>query len=61
MSDRYHVQVRVREGADYRWRRVHPTGGDPYVFTKAQADDYVRTQTAGRFDTENYRLEKLEG
>lgn len=31
MTDRYHVQVRVREGGDtYAWRRVHPVGGDPW-------------------------------
>ena len=30
MADRYHVQVRVREGGDtYAWRRVRPTHGDP--------------------------------
>lgn len=56
--DRYHVRVKVREGGDkYAWRRVHPVGGDPYVFTKDEAEQYVRTY--GAFDRENYCLEKL--
>lgn len=42
MTDRYHVQVRVREGGDtYAWRRVHPNGDDPYVFTRKEAEDYI--------------------
>ena len=61
MTDRYHVQVRVREGGNtYAWRRVHPTGGDPYVFTKEQAEDYIRTQaSAYGHDPKNWRLEEL--
>lgn len=61
MTDRYHVQVYVREGGKaYAWRRVHPVGGDPYVFTKREAEDYIRTQ-AGAYghDPKGWRLEPL--
>jgi hypothetical protein len=55
MSNRYHVQVLVREGKEQVWRRVHPTGGDPYVFTREEAENYVRTYSLdhpGRYRTE---------
>ena len=58
MTDKFHVEVHVREGGQtYAWRRVHPVGGDPYVFTQADAEDYVRTQ-AGAYghDPKNWRI-----
>lgn len=56
----YHVQVRVREGNEYAWRRVRPVGGDPYVFTRENAEGYIRSQ-AGAYmhDPDNWRLEEL--
>lgn len=60
MTDRYHVQVRVRGGGDtYAWRRVHPAGGYPYVFTKQEAEAYIRSASGNRIDHENWRLEEL--
>lgn len=60
MSDRYHVQVRVREGRGHAWRRVHPVNGDPYVFTRDQAEQYIKTQSKayGHYPT-SWRLEEL--
>jgi hypothetical protein len=62
MTDRYHVQVRVREGGNtFAWRRVRPTGGDPYVFTEDEARAYIRTQaSAYGHDPANWRIEPLE-
>jgi len=60
MTDRYHVQLYVGEGVNRVWRRVHPVGGDPYVFTKDEAKQYIAAQTIGTiYGAENYRLEKL--
>jgi len=61
MTDRYHVQVYVREGGNvFAWRRVRPTGGDPYVFTKAEAENYIRSQaSAYGHDPKGWRLEAL--
>lgn len=61
-SDRYHVEVYVRESGNvYAWRRVHPVGGDPYVFTKAEAENYIRSQ-AGAYgsDPKNWRAVACE-
>lgn len=63
MTDRYHVQVYVREGGNtYAWRRVRPSGGDPYVFTKRQAEDYIKVMTGALscWKPEAYRLEPLD-
>lgn len=47
MTDRYHVEVKVREGGNvWNWRRVHPVGGDPYVFTSEEAQAYIKTQAS---------------
>jgi hypothetical protein len=61
MADRYHVQVRVREGGDtYAWRRVRPTHGDPYVFTREEGEAYIRSADGAHgHDPANYRLEPL--
>jgi ribosomal protein L25 (general stress protein Ctc) len=61
MTNRYHVQVRVREsGNKYAWRRVRPTGGDPYVFTGEEAENYIRNQWKDHHQAwGNYRLEPL--
>ena len=61
LSKRYHVQVRVREGGNtYAWRRVRPTGGDPYVWDRDGAEQYIRTQAqAYGHDPANWRLEEL--
>ena len=62
MSDRYHVEVYVREGGNVSaWRRVHPVGGDPYVFTKEQAENYIRSQSgAYGHDPKNWRTVPCE-
>ena len=57
-SDRYHVQVYVREGGQvYAWRRVRPINDDPYVFTREEALSYCKTH--GLTDPECYRIERL--
>lgn len=61
-ADRYHVQVKIRDGYSntFVWRRVRPTNGDPYVFTKEQAEQYidVHGRQSGRPDI--FRLEPLQ-
>lgn len=61
MTDRFHVQVKVREGGNrYVWRRVRPTNGDPYVFTADEAENYIRTQRKDCHQAwADYRLEPL--
>jgi hypothetical protein len=44
-TDRFHVQVLVREGHQHVWRRVRPTNGDPYVFTLDEARQYVKAHS----------------
>lgn len=56
---RYHVQVLVREGSEWAWRRVHPTGGDPYVFTEDEAQQYLESHIATSAAPDRYRLEEL--
>jgi hypothetical protein len=56
---KYHVEVKVRlprTGNQFQWQAVRPTGGQPYAFTKDEANNYIRRQTAESFDPENYRL-----
>jgi hypothetical protein len=59
MTNRYHVQVKIRDGYnnEYVWRRVRPTGGDPYVFTRDEAQAYVKTYSLDHPGM--YRLEEL--
>jgi hypothetical protein len=58
--NQYHVEVRVREGNAYTWRRVHPVRGDLYVFTLDEAEQYIRTQaSAYGHDPQNWRITEL--
>ncbi len=62
-TDRYHVQVFVATGGNpaYEWAFVRPTGRHthPYVFTRQQADDYIRTHTNQSGFPGHYRLFRL--
>jgi hypothetical protein len=54
---RYHVQVLIKEGKKYVWRRVHPVGNDPYVFDEKAAYAYVKTASLDH--PGRYRVEEL--
>lgn len=60
MSEKlYYVQVLVRRGTEFEWKRVRPTGGDPYVLTEAQAQQFLETHVAASGHPDRYRLEPL--
>lgn len=60
MTDRYHVQVYCYEAPGVRaWRRVRPSGGDPYVFSESEAYAYLEAHVRQSGRPDLYRLEPL--
>jgi hypothetical protein len=63
-TDRYHVQVYVATGgctSSHEWAFVRPSGkaAHPYVFNRADADNYIRVHTQQSGQPTRYRLYRL--
>jgi hypothetical protein len=63
-TDRYHVQVYIATGGctpSHEWACVRPSGpgAHPYVFSRADADNYIRTHVTQSDWPAKYRLYRL--